>query len=117
MQDDFSRLAQLLQEIDQLCVERNWERVCTPKNLAINLHVEAGELAEHFTWLTDEQSWNLNPQQKQDVADELGDVLINVVHLSDKLGIDVIASAAQKIEKIKVKYPVGTSKYSLKYIA
>lgn len=72
----------------------------------MNLHVKAGELVQHFTWLTEEQAWNLSPQQKQDIADELGDVLLSTVQLPGKLGIIVLTDALHNLEKIKEKTPV-----------
>ena len=54
--------------------------------------------------------------EKQEVAEELGDVFINLVQLSDKLGIDLLAAGVQKIAKIKVKYPAALSRgKALKY--
>jgi NTP pyrophosphatase (non-canonical NTP hydrolase) len=71
------------------------------------LVVEAGELAEHFQWLTEEQSDNLEPDKLAAVQEEIGDVLIYLANLCDKLGIDPIAAAHNKLEKNKGKYPVS----------
>jgi len=76
----------------------------------MNLQIEAAEVAEHFVWLTEAQSHQLTPTQKQNVADELGDVFLTLLSLSDKIGVDLIAACLQKIEKIKQKYPVALSK-------
>ena len=71
------------------------------------LVVEASELAEHFQWLTEEQSCNLQPDKLAEVEDEIGDVLIYLANLCDKLGIDPIDAAHIKLKKNQEKYPVG----------
>jgi NTP pyrophosphatase (non-canonical NTP hydrolase) len=71
------------------------------------LIVEVSELAEHFQWLTEEQSSNLPPDKLAEVKEEVGDVLIYVANLCDKLGIDPIDAARNKLEKNKGKYPVS----------
>ena len=71
------------------------------------LVVEVSELAEHFQWLTEEQSSNLPPDKLAEVKEEVGDVLIYVANLCDKLGIDPIDAARNKLEKNKGKYPVS----------
>ena len=81
------------------------------------LVVEAGELAEHFQWLTEEQSGNLPPYKFSEVQEEVGDVLIYLLNLCDKLGIDPLDAAREKLEKNKEKYPVSrvrgkSNKYS-----
>ena len=69
------------------------------------LMVEAAELLEHFQWLTQEQSRNLSKEKRAAVKDEIADVMIYLVNLSEKLGIDPIEAAHSKIEKNKKKYP------------
>ena len=70
------------------------------------LVVESSELAEHFQWLTEEQSGNLPPDKLAEVKEEIGDVLIYLANLCDKLGIDPIDAAHSKLEKNREKYPV-----------
>lgn len=103
-------IAQLLIAINQMTLERDWAQFHSPKNLAMSLQVEASEIAEHFTWLTEAQSYDLTSSKKQEVAEELGDVFINLILLSDKLGIDLLTATRDKIEKIKQKYPADLSK-------
>lgn len=109
-------ITELLSQINEMTEERDWAQFHSPKNLAMNLQVESSEVAEHFTWLTEPESYQLSFQKKQEVSEELGDVFINLVQLSDKLGIDLIDAAVQKIAKIKVKYPAALSRgKALKY--
>ncbi len=90
----------------QFVAEREWEQFHSPKNLVSALAVEAAELMEPFQWLTTEQSYNLPEPKRTAVAEEIADVLIYLVRLSDVLGIDPVAAAYQKLEKNREKYPV-----------
>jgi len=85
--------------------ERQWEEFHTPKNLAAALIVEAAELLEHFQWLTAEQSRELSPATRQEVAHEIADVLIYLTRLADQLGVDMLAAAAAKMALNAQKYP------------
>jgi dCTP diphosphatase len=100
-------LDDLIKKIRTFRQERDWDQYHSPKNLAMALVVEAGELAEHFQWLTEEQSGSLEPDKLAAVQEEIGDVLIYLANLCDKLGIDPIAAAHNKLEKNKRKYPVS----------
>lgn len=60
---------------------REWMQFHSPKNLAISIAIEAGELLEHFQWLTPDQSDNLSDIAKSDVADEIADVAIYLIEL------------------------------------
>jgi len=90
--------------------ERDWEQFHSPKNLAMALGVEVAELAEHFQWLTQQQSLNLGEEKKQEVSEELADVLIYLVRLADRLNIDLLSEAERKIKLNALKYPVALSK-------
>ncbi|MFL6622785.1 MAG: nucleotide pyrophosphohydrolase [Sulfurifustaceae bacterium] len=84
---------------------RDWEQFHSPKNLAMALVAEAGELVEVFQWLTEEQSRALNAAQREAAAQELADVLLYLIRLADRLDIDLLAAAARKIELNDKKYP------------
>ena len=89
---------------------REWEQFHSPKNLATALSVEASELLEHFQWLTEEQSRSLDGAKVAQVAEELADVLLYALQLADKLGVDPLATAWDKIQKNQEKYPVERAK-------
>jgi NTP pyrophosphatase (non-canonical NTP hydrolase) len=86
---------------------RDWEQFHSPKNLAMALAAEAGELLEHFQWLTESASASLPAEQRAEVALELADVLLYLVLLADKLGIDLADAAARKIELNERRYPAA----------
>jgi dCTP diphosphatase len=85
--------------------ERDWEQFHSPKNLAMALSVEVGEIVEHFQWLTEEQSRNLPPEKLAEVRQEIGDVMIYLTELAEKLGIDPVEAAKAKVEINSKKYP------------
>lgn len=84
---------------------RDWEQFHSPKNLSMALMVEVAELMEHFQWLSETQSANLAAKDKLAVADELADILLYLVRLSDKLDVDLLKAALLKLEKNAAKYP------------
>jgi dCTP diphosphatase len=98
----------------QFAADRDWDQFHSPKNLAIALSVEAAELLEHFQWVREKESASLPPEQQAKVREELADVLLYLVRLADKLNVDLVAAAAEKISINAAKYPVekarGTSK-------
>ena len=84
---------------------RDWEQFHSPKNLSMALAGECGELLEHFQWLTEAQSADLSPDKRREVAHELADILIYVVRLCERLDIDPIAAAYEKIAMNEARYP------------
>jgi len=85
---------------------RDWEQFHSPKNLAMALAGEAGELLEHFQWLTEAQSYALAEDKREQVALELADILIYVLRCAERLDVDVMAAAWRKIEINERRYPV-----------
>lgn len=98
-------IGELARELDRFADERDWQQFHTPKNLAMALSAEVGELLEIFQWLTPEQSQSLDEKKLGEASDELGDILIYLVRLSSVIGIDVLEVARAKLEKNKKKYP------------
>lgn len=90
--------------------ERDWDKFHSPKNLAAALSVEAAELLEHFQWLTESESVSLPNEKRLEVSEELADVLLYLIRLADKLDIDLVQSAEQKLLRNAEKYPVEKAK-------
>lgn len=103
---------ELQAELCRFAKERDWDQFHTPKNLAMALSGEAGELLELFQWLTPEQSQRdaLSEKMLLEIEGEMADVLLYLLRLADKLGIDVIQAARSKIELNAQKYPVDKAK-------
>ena len=105
-------------QLQQFADARDWGPFHSPKNLASALIVEAGELLEHFQWLTEDQSRQLTPDKKQAVAHEMADVLLYLVQLSTVLDIDLMDAAQAKLLLNAQKYPVDLARgHSRKYDA
>lgn len=102
-------LKSLTEDLRRFAAERDWDKYHTPKNLAMALSVEASELAEIFQWLTEKESRELPSDQREHVAEEISDVLLYLLRLADRFGIDVAAAARAKMKKNALKYPAGGS--------
>lgn len=89
--------------------ERSWNAYHSPKNLAMALTGEVGELVEIFQWLTEEQSKLVaqDPSTARHVRDELADVLLFLVRLSTVLGVDLNEAVTTKLAANARKYPPG----------
>jgi NTP pyrophosphatase (non-canonical NTP hydrolase) len=99
-------LEHLRRQLAAFADKRDWQKFHSPKNLCMALIAEAAELVEIFQWLTEEQSWQLEAEKKQDVSQELADILIYLIRTADQLDIDLIASALNKIKINEQRYPV-----------
>ncbi|WP_435627265.1 nucleotide pyrophosphohydrolase [Candidatus Ferrigenium straubiae] len=109
-----SNLTMLRDRLRTFAAERDWEQFHSPKNLSMALMVEAAELMEHFQWLTEAQSAELPAEDRQAVGEELADILLYLVRLSDRLGVDLHEAALHKLEKNAVKYPAEQVRGSAK---
>jgi NTP pyrophosphatase (non-canonical NTP hydrolase) len=98
-------LEQLSQRLLRFARERDWEQFHSPKNLAMALAGEAGELLEHFQWLTEAQSQHLEADKHAAVAMEMADILIYLLRLAERLEVDLLAAANRKIELNEARYP------------
>jgi len=105
-------LDSLREELRRFAARRDWEQFHSPKNLAMALIAEAGELVEHFRWLTEAQSEALPAQVRAEVELEIADVFIFLVRLCDRLDIDPLAAAAAKIALNERRYPVDRARGS-----
>jgi dCTP diphosphatase len=99
-------IAELQDRLRQFAAERDWAQFHTPKNLAMALASEVGELIEIFQWLTPDESGNvMGSNRAADVEDEVADVFIYAFRLADILGIDVVAAMHEKIERNEERFP------------
>ncbi len=90
----------LMAEVREFAVSRDWEQFHTPKNLAMAIAGEAGELVAEFQWLKEEESTKsaLSAEKFRDVELEVADVAIYLLRLSDVLGIDLAEVVRKKLE-------------------
>ena len=88
--------------------DRDWSRFHTPKDLALSVSVEAGELLEAFQWRSDSRA--PDDALRRAVADEAADVLLYLLLLCDGLGVDLAKAAGDKIDRNEERFPVETSR-------
>ena len=106
MTKDHDTLEDLRRRMAKFAAEREWDPFHNPKNLAMALAGEAGELMEHFQWLTLEQAARLPKAAREEVSLECADVLLYLLRLCDKLDIDLAQATRRKLALNAKKYPV-----------
>ncbi|WP_306599906.1 nucleotide pyrophosphohydrolase [Geothrix sp. 21YS21S-2] len=111
---DADSLSLLTQRLRAFAAEREWDAFHSPKNLAMALTGEAGELAAEFQWLTELESRALDPERMRRVQEEAADVLLYLVRLADKLQFDLLEAADRKIELNARRYPADRVRGSAK---
>lgn len=107
---DTDRLTELRDRLRGFVRERDWEQFHSPKNLAMAMIVEAAELVEHFQWATEQESRELNDEQRVKVEQEIADTFVYLLRLSDVLGIDLIDAAHRKMDLNAKKYPADKAR-------
>ncbi|MEQ1610473.1 MAG: nucleotide pyrophosphohydrolase [Hyphomonadaceae bacterium] len=105
---DNARAADLIERLRKFRDERNWAQFHTPKDLAISVTIEAGELLELFQWRPTDQK--PDAQLVDAVRGEVADVLLYLLLLSDRLGIDLFQAANDKITKNETRFPAEASR-------
>jgi NTP pyrophosphatase (non-canonical NTP hydrolase) len=105
-----TELENLREQLRRFAAEREWDQFHSPKNLAMALSAEAGELLETFQWLTEEQSRTLSPAAHAAASDEVADIFLYLIRLSDKLGIDPVAAAQRKLLRNAERYPADKAR-------
>lgn len=105
-------LSRLRQAVAQFARERDWERFHSPKNLAMALAGEAGELLELFQWLSEDESRQVarDPATARAVRDEIADVLVYLVRLAAVLEVDLDEAVRSKLAANAAKYPVALAR-------
>ena len=102
-------LKKIQQEIVQFRNQRNWKQFHNPKDFGLGLMCEAAEFAEHFKYYQGEELKDYIQKHKEDISDELIDVLFWVLLAAHDLDIDLEQSFKRKMKKNAQKYPDGSS--------
>lgn len=105
-------LHELRMRVNNFVEERDWAQFHSPKNLAMAMIVEAGEVVEHFQWMTEQESRNLSAETKEQVGQELSDTFVYLLRIAEVCGVDLIEAANKKIDLNAKKYPVEKCKGS-----
>ncbi|KAE8723817.1 dCTP pyrophosphatase 1 [Hibiscus syriacus] len=116
MEEEGVSLEELKKRMAEFAKERDWDQFHSPRNLLLALVGEVGELSEIFQWRGEVErglpDWK--DEEKQHLGEELSDVLLYLVRLSDICGVDLGKAALRKMELNAIKYPVGICKGSSK---
>lgn len=94
--------------------ERDWMQFHSPKNLAISITLESAELLEHFQWKSEQEAEQHAVSAKDEIADEIADIAVYLIELSDNLDIDLEKSILNKLLKNAEKYPPEKAKGNAK---
>jgi dCTP diphosphatase len=105
-----SDIKDLQKKIIKFRNDRDWKQFHNPKDLAIDLSLEASEVLEHFLWKSKEEQTNHIKRHKEEVADELADVLMPLLILAYDFNIDIKRAFEKKLKKTAKKYPVSKVK-------
>ncbi|WVZ86384.1 hypothetical protein U9M48_033173 [Paspalum notatum var. saurae] len=104
-------LKQLSKKLEDFAKARNWEQYHSPRNLLLAMIAEVGELSELFMWKGEVRKGlaDWDEAEKEHLGEELSDVLLYLIRLSDMCGVDLGDAATRKIVKNAVKYPAPSS--------
>lgn len=108
------RLEQMMQAAVDFRDERDWKQFHSPKELGIGLSTEANEFLEHMRFRSGEELMEYVQTHKDEIADELADVLFFLLLISHDLGIDLVQAQKNKLQKTAEKYPIEKAKGSPK---
>ena len=105
-----SDIRELMMEIAAFADARDWDQFHTPKNLAMALVGEAGELVAEFQWLKPEESSlaSMSKDRLRDIELEIADVAMYLLRLADKLNVDIVKAVRDKIEINERRFPVDS---------
>jgi NTP pyrophosphatase (non-canonical NTP hydrolase) len=108
MPDETTTVEALRQAVADFVAARDWQPYHTPKNLSISIAIESAELMEHFQWLTPEASLAAleDPETRAAIADELADVVIYCLSMSNACGLDISDAVLAKLARNETRFPV-----------
>ena len=109
-------ISELTEKIRAFRDARDWQQFHSPKDLAVAIVAEAGELLQPFVWKSPEESREIARRKRAEIADEVADVGILLFEFADQLGLDLAQEMAAKLARNEARYPVEKAKGSnLKY--
>jgi NTP pyrophosphatase (non-canonical NTP hydrolase) len=103
---------QLIERIVRFRNEREWKKFHNPKDMALSLVLEAAEVLEHFQWKSEEEANSYIKTKKDDIGEELADVLYWVLLMSHDMNVDIMSAFEKKMKKNEDKYPASQVKGS-----
>jgi len=111
---DEDKIEKLKERIRSFRDARDWKQFHNPKDMAISISIEAAELLEEFQWRDSASVEKKVKEERHKIEDEMADIYIYLLELSDILGIDLVEAAKKKMAKNEIKYPVDKAKGNAK---
>ena len=108
--DMTTTIGELKKTIATFVEEREWNQFHSPKSLSMAIAIEASELMEKFLWLENSQSHEEAVHNRQEVEDELADILIALIAFANATEIDLSKALVHKLTTIRLKYPIEKAK-------
>ena len=109
-------IADLTSRIRAFVAARDWEQFHNPKDMAVAIAAEAGELMQHFVWQQPDQIETRAAEKRDEIASEIADVGILLFEMADLLGLKLGEVMEAKIARNEVRYPAEKSRgNNLKY--
>lgn len=110
--DEERKIQEIKETIKEYCEERDWNQFHNAKDLAIGLSIETSEILEHFRFKSNEEIEEMfnNLEKKEEIGDEMADVLFFLVRLAQKYDVDLAEAFDRKLEKSRKKYPIEKCK-------
>jgi NTP pyrophosphatase (non-canonical NTP hydrolase) len=113
--DKSASIAELKIKVQKFCEARDWDQYHNPKDLAIGIITESAELLEHFRFKSEEEMQKmLKSEKKQEISEEIADILFFILRLAQRYDIDLSAELDRKLAISEKKYPVEKAKGSNK---
>jgi NTP pyrophosphatase (non-canonical NTP hydrolase) len=110
MADKIMTMQELKEIANAFIEEREWKQFHSPKNLSMDISIEANELMEKFLWVTTQESVEEIDKNRKEISDELADVLFGVLCFANVTGIDLSEAFTAKLADAAKKYPVEKAK-------
>lgn len=103
--DPAARQQQLVERVRKFRDTRDWAQFHSPNRLAAALSIEAAEVLEHFLWVADTDADATASAKRDEIAEELADVLIYLIYLADRIGVDLFEAAELKVDSNEERFP------------
>lgn len=106
------RLDEVTVALRAFAAERDWGQFHDPKNLAMTVGSEAGELLAEYRWVANNESdaWSRQPEPRARIAGEVADVAIALLLLCDRIDLDLVSAVEAKMARNAERYPVELSR-------
>src|SRR5438132_4813055 len=108
--DDSTTLKEIKKKVTDFRNTRNWKKFHNPKDLSAAIYIEASELQERFLWKNKKETENFIQNNLHKVKEEMADVAIFLLSLSDVLGVDLSEIIDEKLKENAKKYPIEKAK-------